>query len=102
MSKDTSKQTARMKLPPSPERFKYRNTSHERLLSAIEKAGIKLRIPIMITADQFTEQWSVSVGFMSTGIKIPKADLDLEELAMVTDDDLGGKIDINSVWKFIG
>lgn len=95
-------QKTKFKAPPAVERFKYRNVSHQKLLEAIEAKKIPLKWPVMITADQFSDTWSVSVGYVSTGIHIPKDELFIDELLMVTDDDFGGRVVVNSVWRYNG
>jgi hypothetical protein len=79
----------------------FKNQSHKILIEAIKNNGLKLSAPIMITANQFDKEWSISLGWSSTNLMIPKRHLNINELQELTDDDYGGKVIINKIWEAV-
>lgn len=79
----------------------FKNQSHKTLIEAIKNNGLKLSKPIMITANQFDKEWSISLGWSSTNLTISKKQLNINELQELTDDDFGGKVIINKIWEAV-
>ena len=75
----------------------YANHSHQVVMEALQKAGAVMRSPIMLTANQFENEWYVSTGFMSTGVHIPKSEVDETEIRSIPED-LGYRFILNKVW----
>lgn len=75
----------------------YVNETHKVVMEALKSAGAVMRSPIMLTANQYEDEYCVSTGYMSTGVHIPKAAINEEELAAIPED-LGYRFILNKVW----
>ena len=76
---------------------KYVNKSHQVVMEALEKANVKIKNPIMLTANQYQDHWVVSCNFMGVGIDIPKNAIDEDEIRTIPDDGKCRFI-LNKVW----
>jgi hypothetical protein len=76
---------------------KYVNKSHQVVIEALEQANVKIKNPIMLTANQYMDHYCVSCNFMGVGINIPKNMIDEDEIRAIPDD---GKYRfvLNKVW----
>lgn len=79
--------------------IKYVNESHKAIINALLNGKACIKKPIMLTADQFEDKYTISCGWAATGITIPKSDVLDYELKEITDDDFGGRIVVNNVWE---
>jgi hypothetical protein len=76
---------------------KYVNKSQQVIMEALEKANVKIKNPIMLTADQYMDYYCVSCNYLGVGINIPKNMIDEDEIRAIPDD---GKYRfvLNKVW----
>ena len=76
---------------------KYVNKSHQVVIETLEQANVKIKNPIMLTANQYMDHYCVSCNFMGVGINIPKNMIDEDEILAIPDD---GKYRfvLNKVW----
>lgn len=79
--------------------IKYVNETHKTIINAILQSGLPFRKPIMLTANQFENEYTMSLGWTATNIKIPKDEIIDYEIKEITDDDFGGRIYLNKVWE---
>lgn len=79
--------------------IKYVNETHKTIINAILQSGLPFRKPIMLTANQFEKEYTMSLGWTATNIKIPKDEIIDYEIKEITDDDFGGRIYLNKVWE---
>ena len=79
--------------------IKYVNETHKTIINAILQSGWPVKKPIMLTANQFEKEYTVSLGCTATNIKIPKDEIIDYEIKEITDDDFGGRICLNKVWE---
>lgn len=75
----------------------YVNHSHQVVMEALQKAGAVMRSPIMLTANQFEDEWCVSTGYMSAGVHIPKTEIDEFEIQSIPEES-GYRFILNKVW----
>lgn len=66
-------------------------------MEELEKANVKIKNPIMLTANQYQEYWTVSCNFMGVGINIPKTMIDENEIQEISNDGKYRFI-LNKVW----
>lgn len=76
---------------------KYVNKSHQVVMETLEKANVKIKNPIMLTANQYMDYYCVSCDYMGVGINIPKNMIDEDEIREIPND---GKYRfvLNKVW----
>lgn len=76
---------------------KYVNKSHQVVIETLEKANVKIKNPIMLTATQYMDHYCVSCNYMGVGINIPKNMIDEDEIREIPND---GKYRfvLNKVW----
>lgn len=76
---------------------KYVNKSHQVVIETLEKANVKIKNPIMLTANQYMDHYCVSCDFMGVGINIPKNMIDEDEIREIPNDGKYRFI-LNKVW----
>jgi hypothetical protein len=76
---------------------KYVNKSQQVVMEALEQANVKIKNPIMLTANQYMDHYCVSCNFMGVGINIPKNMIDEDEIRAIPDDGKYRFI-LNKVW----
>lgn len=76
---------------------KYVNNSHQVVIETLEKANVKIKNPIMLTANQYMDHYCVSCDFMGVGINIPKNMIDEDEIREIPNDGKYRFI-LNKVW----
>ena len=76
---------------------KYVNKSHQVVMEALEQANVKIKNPIMLTANQYMDHYCVSCNYMGVGVNIPKNMIDDDEIREIPND---GKYRfvLNKVW----
>lgn len=79
--------------------IKYVNETHKAIINALIAANANIKKPIMLTADQFDKEYTISCGWAATGAKILKSDIVDYEISEITDEDFGGRIILNNVWE---
>lgn len=79
--------------------IKYVNETHKAIIEALVNAGASIKRPIMLTADQFDKEYTISCGWAATNAKVAKADILDYEIAEISDEDYGGRIIVNNVWE---
>lgn len=77
----------------------YINETHKAIINAIENAGLQIKKPIMLTANQLEDSYAVTMGWCGTSIRIPKEYILDEEIKEITDDDLGGRVILNKIFE---
>ena len=76
----------------------YVNDAHRIIVEALKAAGIAVKSPIMLTANQFEKEWCVSVEYMSVGVHIPKSAIDEDEVRNIDEETAGCRFILNKVW----
>ena len=76
---------------------KFVNKSHQVVIETLEKANVKIKNPIMLTANQYMDHYCVSCDFMGVGINIPKNMIDEDEIREIPNDGKYRFI-LNKVW----
>lgn len=76
---------------------KYVNKSQQVIMEALEKANVKIKNPIMLTADQYMDYYCISCNYLGVGINIPKNMIDEDEIRAIPDDGKYRFI-LNKVW----
>ena len=76
---------------------KYVNKSHQVVIETLKEANVKIKNPIMLTANQYMDHYCVSCNFMGVGINIPKNMIDEDEIRAIPDDGKYRFI-LNKVW----
>lgn len=76
---------------------KYVNKSHQVVIETLEKANVKIKNPIMLTATQYMDHYCISCNFMGVGINIPKNMIDEDEIRAIPNDGKYRFI-LNKVW----
>lgn len=76
---------------------KYVNKSHQVVIEALEQANVKIKNPIMLTANQYMDHYCVSCNFMGVGVNIPKNMIDDDEIRAIPVDGKYRFI-LNKVW----
>jgi hypothetical protein len=75
--------------------IKYANETHRVIIESLN--GITIKNPIMLTANQFEDCYSVSVNFEHTGVHIKKSDIDEQEIREIPDEPY--QIILNRIWE---
>jgi len=75
--------------------IKFVNESHRVIIEALK--GHVLKSPIMLTANQFDDEYSVSVNFEYTGVHIKKEQLDEQEVREIPDEPY--QVILNKIWE---
>lgn len=76
----------------------YVNDAHRIIIEALKAAGIAVKSPIMLTANQFDKEWCVSVDYMSCGVHIPKSAIDEDQVRNIDEETAGCRFILNKVW----
>lgn len=76
---------------------KYVNKSHQVVMETLEKANVKIKNPIMLTANQYMDYYCISCDYMGVGINIPKNMIDEDEIREIPNDGKYRFI-LNKVW----
>ena len=76
----------------------YQNDAHRIIVEALKAAGVAIKSPVMLTANQYDKEWCVSVEYMSTGVHIPKTAIDEVEVQSINEEDAGCRFILNKVW----
>ena len=79
----------------------YVNDAHRIIVEALKTAGVTIKSPVMLTANQYDKEWSVSVDYMSTGVHIPKSAIDEEQVRNIDEETVGCRFIINKVWHHL-
>ena len=56
------------------------NKIYKKICDILTSNNIEIKNPIMLTADQFDNSWSIASGWASTGVKIAKTELSEAEI----------------------
>lgn len=76
----------------------YVNDAHRIIVEALKAAGVKIKSPVMLTANQYDKEWSVSVEYMSVGVHIPKSAIDEDQVQNIDEESAGCRFILNKVW----
>lgn len=76
----------------------YQNESHRVIMEALHNAGVPVKNPIMLTANQYEKEYSVSCEYMSVGVHIPKTSIDSTEVNSIDEEKAGYRFILNNVW----
>ena len=76
----------------------YVNDAHRIIVEALKAAGVTIKSPVMLTANQYDKEWVVSVDYMSVGVHIPKSDIDEYQVQNIDEEAAGCRFILNKVW----
>ena len=76
----------------------YQNNTHRIIVEALKTAGVTIKSPVMLTANQYDKEWYISVEHMSTGVHIPKTAIDDVEVQAINEENAGCRFILNKVW----
>jgi len=79
-------------------KVEYTNHSHQVIMEALQQAGVKVKNPIMLTANQYEKEYCVSCGYMSTPVHIAKNAIDEDEVKSIEEEKSGYRFILNKVW----
>ena len=76
----------------------YVNDAHRIIVEALKAAGVTIKSPVMLTANQYEKEWCVSVEYMSVGVHIPKPAIEEDEVRNIDEETAGCRFILNKVW----
>lgn len=76
----------------------YVNDAHRIIVETLKAAGVTIKSPVMLTANQYDKEWGVSVDYMSVGVHIPKSAIDEYQVQNIDEEAVGCRFILNKIW----